>query len=231
MEIKILNKVLTLILIPSFTLPSSLFANSTQGAADTKIVGKWNRMRSNWLTLKTPTQVEKELARMNFSYNPRFEKQDKKFMESLALQTTELPEITMKENGYVVSEKKDSSSKLTIQALGQNRYILNGKKFEYDLNTSLEKNFEKMNSLFESEQVSSSILNNLFLPYSYASMKKTFTFVVIGAVALFLGGMIYEYNNHKSEKGTAPSNGKSNSHSSGRSGLSTYQIGAWQGEE
>ena len=231
MEIKLLNKIFTLILLPFLTLPSSLFANPIQGSVDTKFVGKWNRMRSNWLTLKTPTQVEKELARMNFSYNTRFEKQDKKFMESLALQTTELPEIKINDAGFELSEKKDSSSRLTIQALGKNKYIINGKKFEYDLNVPLEKNFEKINSLLESEKISSSFLNNLFLPYSYASIKKTFTIVAIGAVALFLGGMIYEYNNYKSEKGTAPSNGKSNSHSSGRSGLSTYQIGPWQGEE
>lgn len=111
-------------------------------------------MSHNWLTLKTPSQVEHELAQMNFNFNPSFQKQDEKFMEILALQTTELPMIKVKDDKYEIYDVSSHRSKATIQIIGQNKFSLNGKSFEYDIDKSLESNLEKIKILLGDDKVS-----------------------------------------------------------------------------
>jgi len=165
---------------------------------------------------------------MNISYNPRFEKQDKKYLESLALQTTELPEIKIKNDRYEIFDK-ETSSKITIRMLGENKFTLNGKTFEYDTSIPLETNLEQIRSLLENEKVS--FWDQVFLPYSYAGNKNSFPIFAIGAVTLFLGAVIYDYNRaQKSEDRPAPKSKTSNSHKSA-GGLSTWEIGPWKGAD
>ena len=224
MGVKLFNKLLALILTSSFTLPASLFAGSSQPTVDTKIVSKWNRMRKNWLTLKTPTQVETELARMNLNYNPRFEKKDKKYMEALASQTTELPEIKVKGDSYEIFDKKASPSTVKIQSLGQNKFLLNGKAFEYDINSSLETNLEKIKPLLESEKVS--FWDQVFLPSANALVQA----LAIGTAIATAAIMLALYYTDKNDKGSVPEKNPGTHHSSG-SGLSKWQVGPWQGAD
>ncbi len=194
MRDKIFVKMLLVSLVISFVLPGHLLASSPKVIVDPTIVSKWNRMRKNWLTIKTPSQLEKEVARMNFQYNSRFEKQDKKFMELLAAQETELPEIKINNDKLEISDKKSSSSKVTIQTLGENKYLINGKSFEYDMYSSLETNLDSIKSIFEKKEVS--FLDQLLLPSAYAS--KLGNGILIATAVCILGAIGYSLYEKKS---------------------------------
>ena len=187
----------------SVALPYSLIANTASPSVDPRLVMKWNRLSHNWLTLKTPSQVEHELTRMNFNFNPSFEKQDKKYMEFLALQTTELPLIKVKDDKYEIYDVNSPLSKITVQILGQNKFSLNGKSFEYDIKSSLESNLEKIKSLLEDKKIS--LLDLLFIPKAHAGMKGAANGILLGMAALMVFAVIHNYRSDKIEKGSTPS--------------------------
>lgn len=205
MRKKIVNYLL-FVLMASVALPYSLIANTTNPSVDPvdpRLVVKWNRLSHNWLTLKTPSQVEHELTRMNFNCNPSFEKQDKKYMQFLALQSAELPLIKIKDDKYEIYDVNSPLTKITVQILGQNKFSLNGKSFEYDTKASLESNLEKIKPLLEGKKIS--LLDLLFIPNAHASIRGAATGVFIGIAALMVFAVIYNYRADKAEKGIAPS--------------------------
>lgn len=210
MRDKFFVKMLLVSLIISFVLPAHLLASSSKGIVDLNVVNKWNRMRKNWLTIKTPTQLEKEIARMSFNYNARFEKQDKKFMELLAAQETDLPEIKVTQDKYELFDKKSSSSKIKIQALGENKYLINNHSFEYDIYSSLETNLESIKSFLEKKEIS--FLDQLFLPTAHAS--KLGNGIMIATAACILGVLGYALYERKSGGGN-----HTPAHSSSSSGM------------
>jgi hypothetical protein len=198
MRNKITVNCLLVVLIASIAFPYSLIASASTVTIDPKLVMKWNRLSHNWLTLKTPSQVEHGLAQVNFNFNPSFKKQDEKFMEILALQTTELPLIKVKDDKYEIYDVSSHRSKATVQIIGQNKFSLNGKGFEYDINSSLESNLEKIKMLLDGEKVS--VWDQVFIPNGHAGMKGAVNGFLIGLAALMVFAVIYNYKTDKGEK-------------------------------
>jgi len=112
----------------SVLVPSSLFAETVKGTVDKKIVTNWNRTASNWPTLKTPSEMEREIKKMNLNYNTRFEGQDEKFIQSLVSQLSEFPVVKIKGDSYECFDKKSGSLLFTAKVLGDNKYTFNGVK-------------------------------------------------------------------------------------------------------
>jgi hypothetical protein len=63
MRINFISKLLTGSMMISVLVPSSLFAEAVKGTVDKKIVTNWNRTASNWPTLKTPSEMEREIKK------------------------------------------------------------------------------------------------------------------------------------------------------------------------
>ena len=168
----------------SVLVPSSLFAETVKGTVDKKIVSNWNRTASNWPTLKTPSEMEREIKKMNLNYNSSFEGQDQKFIQSLVSQLSEFPVVKIKGDSYECFDKKSGTLLFTAKVLGNNKYTFNGKAFEYDLKASLESNVSRIKDLVMSEKVS--FLDQALLPQAHAM--KTLAIVALSVAAAVLVG-------------------------------------------
>lgn len=172
----------------SVLVPSSLFAETVKGTVDKKIVTNWNRTASNWPTLKTPSEMEREIKKMNLNYNTRFEGQDEKFIQSLVSQLSEFPVVKIKGDSYECFDKKSGSLLFTAKVLGNNKYTFNGKAFEYDLKASLESNVSRIKDLVMAEKVS--FLDQSLIPQAHAM--KTLAIVALSvAAAVLVGSTVY----------------------------------------
>ena len=172
----------------SVLVPSSLFAETVKGTVDKKIVSNWNRTASNWPTLKTPSEMDREIKKMNLNYNTRFEGQDEKFIQSLVSQLSEFPVVKIKGDSYECFDKKSGSLLFTAKVLGNNKYTFNGKAFEYDLKASLESNVSRIKDLVMTEKVS--FLDQALLPQAHAM--KTLAIVALSvAAAVLVGATVY----------------------------------------
>ena len=172
----------------SVLVPSSLFAETVKGTVDKKIVTNWNRTASNWPTLKTPSEMDREIKKMNLNYNTRFESQDEKFIQSLVSQLSEFPVVKTKGDSYECFDKKSGSLLFTAKVLGDNKYTFNGKAFEYDLKASLESNVSRIKDLVMTEKVS--FLDQALLPQAHAM--KTLAIVALSvAAAVLVGATVY----------------------------------------
>jgi len=188
MRTNFISKCLTGTMILSVLIPSSVFAEASKGTVDKKIVSSWNRTASNWPTLKTSSEMEREIKKMNLNYNPRFEGQDEKFMNSPVSQISEFPVVKVKGDTYECFDKKSGTLLFRAQVLGNNKYTFNGKAFEYDLKASLESNVSRIKDLVMTEKVS--FLDQALLPQAHAM--KTLAIVALSvAAAVLVGATVY----------------------------------------
>ena len=180
----------------SVAFPASLFAEANKGSAkgtvDTKLVTSWNRTANNWPTLKTPSDVDREMKKIPMNYNPRFETQDKKFIDSLVSQLSEFPVVKVKGDAYECFDKKSGTLLFTAKVLGNNKYTFNGKDFEYDMKETLESNVNRIKDLVMNEKVS--FLDQALVPQAYAMKTLAIVALSVGA-AILVGSTVY----HKGE--------------------------------
>ena len=188
MRMNLISKFLTGTMMVSVLVPSSLFAETVKGTVDKKIVTNWNRTASNWPTLKTPSEMEREIKKMNLNYSPRFEGQDKKFIQSLVSQLSEFPVVKVKGDSYECFDKKSGSLLFTAKVLGDNKYTFNGKAFEYDLKASLESNVSRIKDLVMTEKVS--FLDQALIPQAHAMKTLAIVALSVGA-AILVGATVY----------------------------------------
>lgn len=180
----------------SVVMPASLFAGSAKesakGGVDQKLVASWNRTAKNWPTLKTPSEVDREIKKMSINYNPRFETQDQKFIQSLVSQLTEFPIVKVKGDSYECFDKKSGSLLFTAKVLGNNKYSFNGKDFEYDLKSSLESNVNRIKELVSVEEVTFfQQLDQALLPQAQAKMSTLAIVALSVGAAILVGSTIY----------------------------------------
>jgi hypothetical protein len=192
MRMNLVSKILTGTIMASVAFPASLFAEAnqgnTKGIVDTKLVASWNRTAKNWPTLKTPSDVDREMKKMKISYNPRFEMQDKKFIDSLVSQLSEFPIVKVKGDAYECFDKKSGTLLFTAKVLGNNKYSFNGRDFEYDMKATLESNVSRIKDLVMNEKVS--FLDQALLPQAYAMKPLAVVAISIGA-AILVGSTIF----------------------------------------
>ncbi len=188
MRMNLISKFLTGTMMVSVLVPSSLFAETVKGTVDKKIVTNWNRTASNWPTLKTPSEMEREIKKMNLNYNTRFEGQDEKFIQSLVSQLSEFPVVKIKGDSYECFDKKSGSLLFTAKVLGDNKYTFNGKAFEYDLKASLESNVSRIKDLVMTEKVS--FLDQALIPQAHAMKTLAIVALSVGA-AILVGATVF----------------------------------------
>lgn len=192
MKMNLISKILTGTIMASVAIPASLFAEATKGSAkgtvDTKLVTSWNRTAKNWPTLKTPSEVDREMKKIKMNYNPRFEMQDKKFIDSLVSQLSEFPVVKVKGDAYECFDKKSGTLLFTAKVLGNNKYTFNGKDFEYDMKATLESNVSRIKDLVMNEKVS--FLDQALLPQAHAMKTLAIVALSLGA-AILVGSTIY----------------------------------------
>lgn len=176
--------------------PASLFAETNKGdlkgTVNPKLVASWNRTAKNWPTLKTPSEVDREIKKMSISYNPRFETQDQKFIQSLVSQLTDFPVVKVKGDAYECYDKKSGNLLFTAKVLGNNKYSFNGKDFEYDLKSSLESNVNRIKELVSAEEVTFfQQLDHALLPQAQARMSTLAIVALSVGAAILVGSTIY----------------------------------------
>lgn len=145
----------------------------------------WNKVSQDWPKAHTGKNIEDYFKKLEMTFNPSFEQEDRVYAKTLLAQYDEFPEISKTEKGVLLQLKSNPNQRLEIVHVEGNTFLFNGKSFTYDSTKNFRSNFNAVDELFTAK---TSFFEQVFYPKAYAI--GVLGWILIGAGVLFAGYLI-----------------------------------------